>query len=55
MLCTPPNWRGLLVVAAALALVLAIAPFVTPVTMDEARRIASNKPELPELLNPARQ
>ena len=30
MFCTPPNWTGLLVVAALLTLVLAVAPFVTP-------------------------
>ena len=30
MFWTPPNWTGLLVAAALLALVLAVAPFVTP-------------------------
>ena len=50
MLCTPPNWKGLLLVAVALASVLAVAPFVTPVTMDEPGRIASNNAKLPELL-----
>ena len=47
MFCTPPNWKGLLVVAVALALVLAVAPFVP---MDEAGRIASNNTSLSELL-----
>jgi hypothetical protein len=32
MSCTPSNWRGLLVIAAVLALVLAVAPFTTPRT-----------------------
>jgi hypothetical protein len=30
MYWTPPNWTGLLVAAALLAVVLAVAPFVTP-------------------------
>ena len=30
MFWTPPNWIGLFVAAALLALVLAVAPFVTP-------------------------
>lgn len=30
MYCTPPNWTGLLVAAALLAVVLAVAPFITP-------------------------
>jgi hypothetical protein len=51
MLCTPPNWKGLLVVAVALAFVLAVAPFVSPVTMDGAARIASNNAKLPDLLS----
>jgi hypothetical protein len=29
MFCTPPNWMGLFLAAALLALVLAVAPFVT--------------------------
>ena len=36
--------------AVALASVLAVAPFVTPLTMDEPGRIASNNAKLPELL-----
>jgi hypothetical protein len=30
MYWTPPNWTGLLVAAGLLAVVLAVAPFVTP-------------------------
>jgi hypothetical protein len=32
MFCGQPNWSGLVVVTAALALVLALAPFVPPRT-----------------------
>jgi hypothetical protein len=42
MLCTPPNWKGLFLVWVALVAVLAVALFVTPVTMDERGRVASN-------------
>jgi hypothetical protein len=51
MFCTPPNWKGLLVVVVALPLVLAVAPFVP---MDEAGRIASNNNSLSELLTTRR-